>query len=666
MFKLKLHLSQTFFLLVLLFTSLGMAPRQPAAEDARFEGQAAAPEFPEHLEWLNTSHPFSLKDLRGKMVLLDFWTYCCINCMHVIPDLKKLEEKYSKELVVIGVHSAKFFNEKGTESIRQAILRYGIQHPVINDKDLEVWELYGIQAWPSLVLINPNGRVIASHSGEQIFEPFDSLISQAIPYFEKKGDLKRSALKLDLEAARQPEMLLSFPGKIYADAASNRLFISDSNHHRILVSNPQGTILDTLGSGVVGQKDGSFETAELNHPQGTFLEGDILYIADTENHLIRAANLKTREVKTLLGTGRQSDRLGLRGVGTSLPLNSPWDLAAHHGALYIAMAGAHQIYRMDLKTLEAEPYAGSGREARIDGPLLQAALAQPSGITLHGSKLYFADSEVSSIRSADLDPAGKVQTLIGEDLFEFGDVDGAYPKARLQHPLGVVYDPRENGVFVADTYNSKIKLVNPFKKTSETFAGTGTHGLKDGAGTEAQFFEPAGITVLGNTLYVADTNNHQIRVIDRKTKQVSTLQISGLNKVAKQTLNPFKGRSVLLPRRTFKEGKGLISLSFKLPKGYKFAEEAPFHIEWENGREDLVRFTSETNHLDTPRLSAPLQLPVIAKLGSDTLHFEAVIYYCREDSKLCFFDNVKIEMPVEVKTGGTSNLNIEVDIVTKG
>ena len=288
---------------------------QAATDPKMLEGQVNAPEFPDGLQWLNTQAPIKLRDLRGKFVLLDFWTYCCINCMHILPDLKKLEEKYSQELVVIGVHSAKFQNEKDTGQIREAILRYKIRHPVVNDADFQVWNNYGARAWPTLVLINPKGKIIGSMAGEGIFQPFDRLLSDAVPYFAGKGELVRSPLTTTLEEAARPETLLAYPGKISADSAGRRLFISDSNHNRILVTDATGKILDVIGGGTEGQADGKFEEAQFHHPQGTFLANGILYVADTENHLIRTADLKTREVKTVLGTGAQANRMNVFGQG---------------------------------------------------------------------------------------------------------------------------------------------------------------------------------------------------------------------------------------------------------------------------------------------------------------------------------------------------------------
>jgi thiol-disulfide isomerase/thioredoxin len=399
-------------------------PRLPQ-EGQPMEGTIYAPDFPEGLQWLNTDRPLSLRELRGKVVLLDFWTYCCINCMHILPDLKRLERKYADTLVVIGVHSAKFFTEQETENIRQAILRYEIEHPVVNDNQMLVWQQYAVRAWPTLVLIDPEGKIVGYRSGEGIYEIFDRAIAEVIRTAEAKGTLKRGVLNMRLERDKEPRTVLRFPGKVLADERTNRLFIADSNHHRILVVSLKDNRVEmVIGAGAMGFRDGAFDKAQFNNPQGMAYDpdADALYIADTDNHAIRKANLRTRTVETLAGTGEQSRAYPPRpGNGREIALNSPWDLVLLGDTLYIAMAGSHQLWRLNLKTLEAEPHAGTGREACIDGSLRTCALAQPSGITTDGKKLYFADSEVSCIRAADIDPNGALETLVGGDLFEFGD-----------------------------------------------------------------------------------------------------------------------------------------------------------------------------------------------------------------------------------------------------
>ena len=625
-----------------------------------FEGNTNAPDFPTELEWLNTEKPLSIKDLEGKIVLLDFWTFCCINCLHIIPDLKKLEAKYPEELVVIGVHSAKFSNEQDTEAIRQAILRYEIEHPVINDKDFIVWRQYGARAWPTLVLINPKGRIMGGHSGEGIFDLFDAIIGDAVKYFDAKGELKRSPLNLTLEKEKASKTLLSFPGKVKADPENNRLFITDTNHNRIIITDPDGAIQDIIGAGSIGMEDGAFETATFNHPQGTVLDGDILYIADTENHLIRTADLEEREVKTILGTGEQARRPNVKGTGTEVALNSPWDVLAHDGKLYIAMAGPHQLWSADLATFEARPHAGSGREARIDAPLLEAALAQPSGITTDGGKLYFADSETSSIRSADIALDGKVDTIIGDDLFEFGDQDGNADVARLQHALGVVY--KDNLLYVADTYNSKIKIIDPVKRTSTTYAGTGADGFQDGERLTANFNEPSGLTILGDALYIADTNNHQIRIIDMQANTVRTMAFTNIAGLGRRTMKHFTGRIVELEEQHIKAGTGTIALTFNLPKGYKFTDGAPFYMEWASSQEGNVKFTTTPDKLALNPEASPVEVPVQTTIGISEVTFDTVVYFCQDEGGACLVDDLRIRIPIQVTETAPATLSLSVNV----
>ncbi len=448
--------------------------------------------------------------------------------MHIFPQLRKLEHKYSSELVVIGVHSAKFPNEKEGDNLRKAVQRYELRHPVVNDAEFLVWQAYTCRAWPTLMFIDPQGKVIGKHEGELPYEAFDQILGEMISQFSAQGLLDHTPVSF------QPDQVaasaLSFPGKVLADAASGRLFIADSNHNRIVVATLEGAVQQVIGSGQEGLDDGSFAAASFNHPQGLALSGDTLYVADTENHAIRrvdlAADSNNGRVETIAGTGEQGFMRQGQGPGAKVAINSPWDLALHQNVLYIAMAGAHQLWSLTLADGQIGPYAGSGREAILDGPLATAALAQPSGLTTDGKRLYFADSETSSIRYADLNPSGRVGTIVGLDLFVFGDADGAENHVRLQHPLGITH--ADGALYVADTYNHKIKRVLPATRSAFTLLGTGQAGYRDGPGTQAQFAEPSGLSIARGKLYIADTNNHLIRVADLASSQVTTLEISGL------------------------------------------------------------------------------------------------------------------------------------------
>lgn len=487
-----------------------------------------APELEGGTAWLNTAGPVKLADLKGKVVVLDFWTFCCINCIHTLPDLAKLENKYEKELVVVGVHSAKFENEKNTDAIRKAILRYQISHPVVNDAEMKIWNRFDVSSWPTLVLIDPEGNYIGTASGEGQYEVLDRAIAKLIEDHDKKKTLDRKPIRFDLARLREKgDTPLFFPGKVLADAASDRLFIADSTHHRLVITTLDGKRVAIAGTGEPGLKDGSFTEAQFDDPQGMALDVNTLYVADRKNHVIRAIDLKAQTVRTVAGIGQQEREGRFRG-GPALKtgLNSPWDLLRIDRTLYIAMAGHHQIWTLDLDKNVVEPFAGSGREDINDGALRTADLAQPSGLAFDGKKLYVADSEASAIRAIDLTPNGKVVTLIGlpgKRLFNFGDIDGVGDQVRLQHALGVAF--HDGRVFVADTYNSKIKVIDPAKRSCESWLGS---GRGEGWLADPLFNEPAGISIAGDKMYVADTNAHRIRIVDLKTKAVQTLELQGV------------------------------------------------------------------------------------------------------------------------------------------
>jgi thiol-disulfide isomerase/thioredoxin len=486
------------------------------------------PELPQNFPWLNTDKPLSLKELKGRVVILDFWTYCCINCLHILTDLKYLEQKYQDTLTIIGVHSAKFDNEKEKENVRQAILRYDIEHPVIVDNGFRVWEEYTVHAWPTLVVIDPQGYVINYFSGEGHRENLDLLIQRLIHQHSQKGTINSQILPLTLEKQIQPSITpLAFPGKVLATPAG--LFIADSGHHRLIMSNYDGEVLHVIGTGQSGFVDGDFNTAKFSAPQGMAFDAknQILYIADTDNHALRRVDFPRQVVETIAGTGKQSRNMYPHcGAGLKIALNSPWDLEKVGNILFIAMAGPHQIWQLDLEQDMIMAYAGTGAEGCVDGIFSECAFAQPSGITTDGKELFIADSEVSSIRGVEI-AAGKVRTICGSGLlFGFGDIDGQELDVRLQHCLGVEY--AQDCLWVADTYNHKIKLVHPRKGTCQTVLGDGSPGLQDGQGKNTQFFEPSGLSAIDAHLYISDTNNHVIRHIDLNTLEVKTLQFTGL------------------------------------------------------------------------------------------------------------------------------------------
>ena len=619
-----------------------------------YHGNVRAPEFPTDLEWLNTARPLSLASLRGKLVLLDFWTYGCINCMHVVPDLKRLEAEYGDVLVVIGVHSAKFANEKDVENLRQTILRFDLTHPVVNDRDFEVWQSYVVRAWPTTVLIDPRGYVLAAHSGEGVYEAYHELLGTTITRFEAEGILDRTPMRFALEREQAREAVLSYPGKVLADELGDRLFIADSNHHRIVMTDLNGHVRDVIGSGTRGLLDGTYEESCFSGPQGMALIDDVLYVADTENHAIRAVELESRGVRTVAGDGILGYR-GAEGPLAGTRMNSPWDLVAVDGKLYIAMAGTHQLWVLDEASDRVGPFAGSGREGLFDAPLVRAALAQPSGITTDGTTLYFADSEASAIRSADLSDDGKVSTIIGEGLFAFGDVDGVWPEARLQHPLGITY--HQGTLYVADTYNHKLKTLDPTTGRVARFLGEGDAGWRDGL--EPQFYEPSGLSSAQGKLYVADTNNHVVRVVDLAMRSVRTLTLSDPEGLLGRGVAQPQERAVRLPEQRVAPGEGMIRLTLRLPAGYHLNETAPSRLVW--GEMPAGVEVPEGPQVDLVGRTFPLTMRAVLALGRAVLQAEVSLYYCQSEASVCLVHMTEVEIPLWVMPRATAE-SVEIEL----
>lgn len=493
--------------------------RKPALVNSK------AKDFPKDFTWLNVDRPLSLGDLKGHVVVLDFWTYCCINCMHVLPDLDWIEKKYrGRPVVVIGVHSAKFDNEQDVENIREAIGRYEINHPVIIDRNMEIWQSYGVSGWPTVAVIDPKGNIVYQESGEGQRENLDDVIGVLLD--RNKEMLAKEPLAIKRPPAALPRML-SYPGKLSLSPDGKMLAVSDSNHNRVLVVDiNSGKIVHRIGDGARDLCDGSFDQARFFRPQGVAWVGDRIYVADTENHALREIDLQAKSVKTLAGNGRQGRWLQSVQDGKATQLSSPWDLAHESGFVFIAMAGLHQIWAYHIETGRIGPFAGSGYEGIVDGPLGETQFAQPSGLAIFANYLFVADSEVSAVRRIDLSRK-VVQTAVGEGLFVFGHRDGTLDEARLQHPLGVACEG--NKIYVADTYNHAVRLIDLEEQKVSTLVGRpemkAICRVDDPSCDTLGLYEPSDIEVRGNMLYIADTNNHLIRVFDLEKKVLRTLTV---------------------------------------------------------------------------------------------------------------------------------------------
>ncbi|GLC49396.1 hypothetical protein PLESTB_000214800 [Pleodorina starrii] len=671
------------------------------ADLERRGGGREVPDFPRGADWLNSA-PLSLAgppsargSLSGRVVVLDFWTYCCINCIHVLPDLAQLENQFAgAPVAVVGVHSAKFDNEKDSSAIRDAVLRYDISHPVVNDRGMAVWGALGVSSWPTLAVVSPRGRLIAMLSGEGHRQDLEDLINAALQYYGEAGQLDGATpLPLDLErnkAAQQGSSAASplrYPGKIASDPAAERLFISDSNSHRIVITDLNGRFIDQIGGNGPALQDGSFETAALNRPQGLAFSPrrNLLFVADTENHAT---------VVTLAGNGSKGrDYRGGRG-GSAQALNSPWDveLDANEEYLYIALAGQHQIWDLELSSGTAALFSGTGSERNQNGPTpFTTSWAQPSGLSLarDGTGLmYVADSESSTVRVVDLGSGGsglKVggDPLFSDNLFRFGDKDGFGPEALLQHPLAVLSSPDGSTVYVADSYNHRIKALNPATNEIVTLAGSGAAGFRDGVGPEAQFSEPAGLCLGPNgSVIVADTNNGAIRILDPATRRVTTLTLSGVPDPRVDPLAAIAaaaaggGAAAAAPPAGFQlvrataplavagPAGGSLTVTVGLPAGYHLTAGAGSSYYCQvlpaAPAADVTAVVVRPASGQLPDTAAPSVTlavsPSAAAAGSGgggggrlLLRVLAKVYYCQQND-VCLFEQICFEVPLELGT----------------
>ncbi|WOX11053.1 NHL domain-containing thioredoxin family protein [Streptomyces sp. N50] len=471
-----------------------------AASPAPRRVRVRAPQLIGKGGWLNTGGKnLTLAELRGKCVVVDFWTFCCINCLHVLDELRELEEKHRDTVVIIGVHSPKFVHEAEHQAVVDAVERYGVEHPVLDDPELATWKQYAVRAWPTLVVIDPEGYVVAQHAGEGHAHAIERLVEELETEHTAKGTLRRGDGPY---VAPEPEpTVLRFPGKALA-LPTGTFLVSDTTRHQLVELAADGeSVVRRIGSGARGLHDGPADSATFNEPQGlALLDDGSVVVADTVNHALRRLDLTTGAVTTLAGTGRQ----WMQGEPTSGParevsLSSPWDVAWWQGKVWIAMAGVHQLWAYDPAD-PADPTeatvavtAGTTNEGLVDGPAPDAWFAQPSGLAATPDRLWLADSETSALRWVDLD--GAVHTAVGTGLFDFGHRDGSAEQALLQHPLGVTALP-DGSVAISDTYNHALRRYDPATGQVTTLA--------------TDLREPSDAVLVGDDILVVESARHRL------------------------------------------------------------------------------------------------------------------------------------------------------------
>ncbi|MFD8871526.1 NHL domain-containing thioredoxin family protein [Streptomyces sp. NPDC059590] len=449
--------------------------------------------------WINTgAEELSLADFRGKILILDFWTFCCVNCLHVLDELRELEEKHRDTVVIVGVHSPKFVHEAEHQAVVDAVERYEVHHPVLDDPELATWKQYAVRAWPTLVVVDPEGYVVAQHAGEGHAHALEKLVAELEAEHAAKGTLRRGDGPYVPPEPVATE--LRFPGKALL-LPGGTFLVSDTTRHQLVELAADGeSVVRRIGvAGERGLVDGPADHARFSEPQGLALLPDgTVIVADTVNHALRSLDLATGEVRTVAGTGRQWwQGSPAAGPAREVDLSSPWDVAWFADRLWIAMAGVHQLWTYDPADATVRAAAGTTNEGLVDGPATEAWFAQPSGLAATADRLWIADSETSAVRYVERDGQDGfvVRTAVGTGLFDFGHRDGAADQALFQHPLGVTALP-DGSVAVSDTYNHALRRFDPASGEVSTLA--------------TDLREPSGAVLVDGDIVVVESARHRL------------------------------------------------------------------------------------------------------------------------------------------------------------
>jgi thiol-disulfide isomerase/thioredoxin len=459
--------------------------------------------------WVNLSEEIGADALGDRLILLDFWTFCCINCIQAMPMVNQIHHDFADKLTVIGVHSGKFGNEKTPEPIRRAIARYGIDHAVYNDASFDVWKHYEVKGWPTLILLAPDGEIIWRYFGEAPYDAVAKAVTSAIDKYDGQIKAQPLPVKETVKSAAK-ESAYYYPSKIIA-LDKGGFALSDSGHDAIV-------ILNSLGQEVK-------RYSGFSAPQGLAYDGaqNFLYVADTGNHQLKRINLKNDKIKVLIGRAAKRGPIvkGRAAKGVKSHLASPWDITFFDGQLIIANAGTHQLLSYDIARDKLSVFAGNGGESIDDGSYPQNSLSQPSALAVMGKYLYFLDAETSALRRVDRD--GNIKTLIGTGLFDFGHRDGGKDTARMQHPLGLAADATHNRLFIADSYNHALRLYDVHTGLLQTISGkAGQFGTGQMDTGNIRYHEPNDVMVLPDgQLMIVDTNNHRIVKLDPRGGKVA-------------------------------------------------------------------------------------------------------------------------------------------------
>ncbi|WP_030987994.1 NHL domain-containing thioredoxin family protein [Streptomyces sp. NRRL S-1813] len=586
-----------------------------------------APELIGKGGWLNTGNKdLTLSDLRGRIVVLDFWTFCCVNCLHVLDELRELEERHRDTVVIVGVHSPKFVHEAEHQAVVDAVERYGVEHPVLDDPELATWKQYAVRAWPTLVVIDPEGYVVAQHAGEGHAHAIEKLVEELEAEHGAKGTLRRGD-----GPYVPPEPVatdLRFPGKAVRLPGGSFL-VSDTTRHQLVELAADGEqVLRRIGTGERGLTADSF-----NEPQGLELLPDgRVAVADTVNHALRVFDPETGALETVAGTGKQWwQGSPTSGAAREVDLSSPWDIAWWRDRLWIAMAGVHQLWTYDPAAGTVEVAAGTTNEGLVDGPAAEAWFAQPSGLAAAGDRLWIADSETSAVRWVEPAEEGDgyvVRTAVGTGLFDFGHRDGAAGQALLQHPLGVTALP-DGSVAIADTYNHALRRFDPASGEVTTLA--------------TDLREPSDAVLVDDDIVVVESARHRLTRLRLPEEAVRVESVAHRTQRAATEVAP---------------GALRLDVVFQAPAGQKL------DTRYGPSTRLLVSATPPELLADGAGAGTDLARDLVLADGvtEGVLHVSAMAASCDDDPDIeypaCHVHQQDWGVPVEIAEGGVARLGL--------
>lgn len=642
--------------ILLLIASCSLSSSSTPVDDFVGELQEGErpPALPSDTEWVNLSTPVGLDEFVGTVTLVYFWTASCLPCLDVQRDADRLAAEFPGQIEVLGIHSGKFPAERSSNVIAAQLARSAISHPVVNDRTLSIWQDWGITAWPTVAVLDATGEIRAGHVGSGAYDALKPAINRLV---EDSTPAERVPLGISVPAL--PPTILSFPEGIAVDTMRDRIFIADTNHHRLVITSLDGEVISVIGSGSAGRSDGPAESAEFFSPRGLTVdpEGTTLYVADSGNHLVRTVDLPSGQVVTLVGTGEPGEPIIAPLDGPNVSLHTPWDIALDGDTLYVSVAGVNQIWRISLSEDRIEPIAGTGREGSTNGPALESDLARPAGLALEGGVLYFADADSSSIGRIDLgQPAHPLDRVAGPtgSSFEFGDLDALGAAARFQRPLGIAADGSD--LWIIDTYNSKIKQVDPHSGSVQELVGG--KGWRDGPSPLFSF--PADVASGGGRLFIADTGNHSVRIVDPRSGSTSTLILNGIERLEADD-GEFDGTYVELDPVAVGAGPGRLVLTVSYPDGYKANPLTPSRFEW-SGTGDAVAIAPNADRsVEGPVF--PISVGATFEVGDEVVRVDLYLAYCEDELEtICLFDRVRLDVPVRVESTGPDSILIPYSV----